>query len=110
MGYQEAVVAGFYSHFLISDLNRLYLHGASQELSNAILRNFLMNIRSGCQSAEDFVIITGQGHNSADAPVLRNSVRSYLRDVDEPTITEVSCNPGRFILSKVSIEEWRCKW
>ena len=44
--YQEAGIAGFYSHFVISDLNQLDLHGASQELANVILRNFLMNIRS----------------------------------------------------------------
>ena len=107
--YQKAGIAGFYSHFLISDLNRLDLHGASQELANVILRNVLNELRSGCQSAEDFVIITGQGHNSAGAPVLRTSVRSYLREVAGPTISEVSSNPGCFILTKVSIEEWLSK-
>merc|ERR1712054_276066 len=39
--YQEAGIAGFYSQFLISDLNRLDLHGASQQLANVIVRNFL---------------------------------------------------------------------
>ena len=108
--YQKAGIAGFYSHFVISDLNQLDLHGASQELANVIVRNFLKKLRSGCQSAEDFVIITGQGHNSAGAPVLRTSVRSYLREVDGPTISEVSSNPGCFILKKVSIEEWLSKF
>ena len=98
-----------FTEFLGGEPNTLDLHGASKRVSNVADRCFLEEFRSGRQILNDMAIVTGRGNNSAGAPVLLTSVRSFLRKRDGPAITEVASNPGCFILTEGSIKEWLSK-
>merc|ERR1711865_370939 len=104
--YLQAIESGLLLGFFNEDQSILDLHDAREAVSQVIIRHLLQKIRSRRHKTEDIIVVTGQGKHSTGSPVLQQSVRSFLREVKGPTITEGPSDPGRFILTKESIEEW----
>uniref|UniRef100_A0A7S2BL41 Smr domain-containing protein n=1 Tax=Octactis speculum TaxID=3111310 RepID=A0A7S2BL41_9STRA len=80
-----------------------------ESVARVIIRKFLDDIRSRGHKPKNVIVVTGKGTRSAGAPVLQQSVHSFLVEIDGPVITEVPSNPGCFILTKKSIADWLLK-
>ena len=84
----------------------LDLHDYSAAASNAILDLTMSEFSDGERPIADLSVITGQGHGSADGPVLVESTRAFLREQFELEITEVPSNPGMFVVKAAAIQAW----
>jgi pentatricopeptide repeat protein len=97
---------GFYSSVSCS-ATKVDLHDCSVAVAQTIMRLFLSELKSGSRPPIDMIIVTGRGIGSGEkGAVLPQEVRSFLIENGGPALTEVPRNPGRFVLTQVSIINW----
>ena len=78
-------------------------------MARVILYHTLLEFADGSRQIADLAVVTGQGHGSgSDGPVLPTATRQFLTEEMQPPlqIEEVPSNPGRFLVSRGSIEAW----
>lgn len=56
--------------------------------------------------SRDIVIVTGKGINSPNAPVLRQKIPQFLREVIRLKVTRLRDNEGRLLVAGNALQEW----
>ena len=97
---------GFYPRARLLD-GVVDLHSCSAAVSRSVIGGLLKDFRAGRIGCQDVIIVTGRGkHSESGKAVIPDDIRSFLLQVDGPTVTEVPRNPGRFILSARHLQDW----
>jgi pentatricopeptide repeat protein len=97
--------SGLFGHVWVSD-EQVDLHDCSAAVARSVIGCLLRDLNAGKRGVCNITVITGRGNRSDGEAVLLNVMRAFLSSISGPAPCEVPRNPGRFVLTKSSIQMW----